>query len=63
MAWGKEKADELGLPIYLESSTKGHKFYKNHGFKDVDVLEVDFSPYGGPQHKQPLMLREVSLSH
>lgn len=62
MEWGKRTADELGLPIYLESSTKGHKFYRNHGFEDVDVLEFDFRPYGGPLHRQPLMIRKVSPS-
>lgn len=60
--WGKKKADELDLPIYLESSTKGHGFYKKHGFKDVEVMEIDFSTWGGPMHKQPLMIREVSTA-
>lgn len=59
MEWGKERADELGLPIYLESSAAGHGFYQKHGFEDAEVLEVDFRPYGGAVHKQPLMLREV----
>ncbi|KAJ8105806.1 hypothetical protein OPT61_g9958 [Boeremia exigua] len=62
LEWGKDKADELGLPIYLESSTKGHKFYRKHGFKDIEVLEIDFTPYGGSVHRQPLMMREVSGS-
>lgn len=59
MEWGKHKSEELGLPIYLESSTKGHGFYKKHGFKDVEVLDIDFSSWGGPVHKQPLMIRKV----
>jgi GNAT superfamily N-acetyltransferase len=58
--WGKQKADELGLSIYLESSTVGHGFYKKHGFRDIDVMDIDFSPYGGPMHKQPLMICEAS---
>jgi len=52
------RADELGLPIYLESSAAGHRFYQNRGLKDVEFLKVDFRPYGGPIHEQPLMLRE-----
>jgi len=59
MEWGKQRSEELGLPIYLESSTKGHGFYKKHGFKDVEVLDMDFSSWGGPAHKQPLMIRKV----
>ena len=62
MEWGKQKADELGLPIYLESSAKGYPFYKKHGFEDVETFVVDFSPYGGPVHEQPLMMRKTSTS-
>ena len=60
MEWGKLKADELGVPIYLESSDKGHRFYQKHGFKDVEVLDIDLSSFGGPVHKQPLMIYEPS---
>lgn len=62
MEWGKQKADELKLPIFLESSQKGHAFYQKHGFKDVEVVEIDLSKYGAGVHKQPLMIREVSTS-
>ncbi|KAF1850857.1 acyl-CoA N-acyltransferase [Cucurbitaria berberidis CBS 394.84] len=56
--WGSKKADELGLPVYLESSIKGHRFYQKHGFEDVDIFKVDFSKFGGPLHEQPLMVRK-----
>ncbi|EDU40086.1 GNAT family acetyltransferase [Pyrenophora tritici-repentis] len=56
--WGIKRSDELGLPIYLESSAAGHRFYQNRGFKDVEFLTVNFTPWGGPIHQQPLMLRE-----
>lgn len=62
MEWGKQRAGELGLPIYLESSAKGHGFYKKHGFRDVEIAYIDFSPYGGSMHRQPLMIREVLVS-
>jgi GNAT superfamily N-acetyltransferase len=62
MDWGKQKADELRLPIYLESSRKGHLFYQKHGFKDIEVLDIDLSKFGGPVHKQPLMIWEPSKS-
>ena len=58
--WGTRKADELGLPAYLESSAKGHRFYQKYGFKDLEILRVDFSQFGGPLHEQPLMIREPS---
>lgn len=63
MEWGIQKADELRLPIYLESSPKGHRFYQKHGFKDVKVLEIDLSKYGAIKtYKQPLMMREFPAS-
>lgn len=62
MEWGKQRADELGLPLYLESSAVGHGFYLKHGLKDIEVMDIDFSPFGGSVHKQPLMMREVSGS-
>ncbi|UPX12614.1 uncharacterized protein EKO05_0003155 [Ascochyta rabiei] len=57
----KRKADELGLPIYLESSAAAHAFYRRHGFEDVEVLFLDFSKFGGMErYEQPLMIREPS---
>ncbi|CAO2649612.1 Nn.00g069970.m01.CDS01 [Neocucurbitaria sp. VM-36] len=60
--WGTKKADELGLPVYLESSAKGYHFYKKRGFEDIEFFKVDLSQFGGPLHEQPLMLREPSRS-
>ena len=59
--WGTRRADELGLPTYLESSSAGHRFYQSHGFKDIEILQVDFSPWGGPVHEQPLMIRDPDI--
>ncbi|KAF2020149.1 acyl-CoA N-acyltransferase [Aaosphaeria arxii CBS 175.79] len=58
----KQSSYELGLPIYLETSTKAHRLYLKHGFKDLEVVEIDFRPLGGPIYKQPLMMLEVSES-
>jgi GNAT superfamily N-acetyltransferase len=63
MKWGTEKADELGLPVYLESSPKGHRFYQRHGFKDLEVFTFDVSQYGGTgTYEEPLMIREPTRS-
>ncbi len=56
--WGFEKADELGLPIYLESTTSAHQFYKNLGFKDIEMYKLDLGKFDGPVHEQPMMMRE-----
>ncbi|KAH7357429.1 acyl-CoA N-acyltransferase [Pyrenochaeta sp. MPI-SDFR-AT-0127] len=58
--WGTRKADELNLPAYLESSAAGRRVYQKRGFRDIEVFKVDFSPFGGTLHEQPLMLREPS---
>jgi GNAT superfamily N-acetyltransferase len=57
--WGTKKADELGLPAYLESSPKGHRVYERYGFKDLEVFYFDVAPYGGTGvYEEPLMIRE-----
>jgi predicted N-acetyltransferase YhbS len=60
LKWGIQKADELGLPAYLESSPDAHGFYKKYGFEDVEVYEMDLSLYGGPdkKHTAPMMMRQ-----
>jgi GNAT superfamily N-acetyltransferase len=57
--WGTKKADELGLPAYLEASPKGYRVYQRYGFKDLEVLEFDLTHYGSTGvYKEPLMIRE-----
>lgn len=46
LQWGLEKADELGLPIWLEGSPQGVGLYKKHGFKVLDTLPWDARDYG-----------------
>lgn len=59
LKWGAERADQLSLPTYLESSNAAHDLYGRHGFKDVEVFEVDMRPYGGDKtFTAPLMIRE-----
>jgi GNAT superfamily N-acetyltransferase len=57
--WGTKIADELGLPTYLEASPKGYRVYQRHGFKDLEVFDLDLAKYGGTgTYKEPIMLRE-----
>lgn len=56
--WDTHKADELGLPAYLESSVAGHHLYQSQGFEDIDTLKVDLSPWNGPHYEHHIMIRE-----
>ncbi|KAF7551023.1 hypothetical protein G7Z17_g5306 [Cylindrodendrum hubeiense] len=59
LEWGLEEADRLGIPAFLESSQQGRRLYEKWGFREVETLTVDFSPWGGPSSIEvPLMLRE-----
>lgn len=40
--WGLQKADELGVPTYLEATDKGRPLYLKHGFKDVCMTSLLF---------------------
>jgi hypothetical protein len=61
--WGTKKADELGLPAYLESSPKVHRVYQRYGFRDIEVVDFDASLYGGSGiYKEPLMIRDPVVS-
>ncbi|KAK4503127.1 hypothetical protein PRZ48_006554 [Zasmidium cellare] len=48
MKWGTEKADELGVPMYLDATTKGKGLYKKWGFQEVDVVPFDARKHGYP---------------
>lgn len=57
LKWGTDLADELGIPIYLESSPGGHELYLRYGFEDKEVHEMDMTPYGLPaMHRIWLMM-------
>lgn len=46
LKWGIDLAKEHGIPVYLESSPGGHELYLRNGFKDMEVSELDLTPYG-----------------
>jgi len=41
MEWGIQKADELGLPSYIEATDIGLKLYEAHGFKVEGEIDLD----------------------
>lgn len=46
MKWGLDKADELGLPAYLEASQAGKGLYERCGFEVVKVFPFDARKFG-----------------
>jgi N-acetylglutamate synthase-like GNAT family acetyltransferase len=50
-----ELANKQGIPILIESTQAGLDFYKNRGFKDVKVCELE---YKGETIRWPMMLKE-----
>jgi hypothetical protein len=47
MQWGMDKADELGLPAYLEGSIAGVGLYESVGFVPEREIIFDATKYGG----------------
>jgi GNAT superfamily N-acetyltransferase len=43
---GLEKADEMGVEAYLESSPKGKGLYAKYGFEEKGVMKFDAREYG-----------------
>jgi len=41
MEWGTRKADELGLPAYVEATDNGRELYKQYGFEVKGEVELD----------------------
>jgi predicted N-acetyltransferase YhbS len=44
---GLKKADQHGLPAWLEASSFGRPLYAKVGFQDVEDLVLDLGQYGG----------------
>lgn len=38
--WGCDRADQDGIPIWVDSSQEGAQIYQRFGFRDVSVLGV-----------------------
>ena len=60
---GLEKADELGLQVYLDSAVMGKALYERHGFEFARDLDFNGLEYGGRSDgKHWCMLRPVQGS-
>jgi hypothetical protein len=48
MKWGTDKADELGIECYVESSPEGKGLYEKFGFRTVREMSFDLKDCGRP---------------
>jgi hypothetical protein len=52
-------ADAEGRKVYLEATVTGHSVYEKFGFRDIDLLSMDLSKWGGAKPGvNTIMLRE-----
>ena len=42
--WGVDRADNMKLPAYVESTPEGLRLYEKCGFHQVEVLPLDLNP-------------------
>lgn len=57
--WGKNKADEQGMKIFLGSTPKAVSTYEKNGWKIIEQFEIDLGKHGGDGiYKRYFMLRE-----
>lgn len=50
MEWGVQKAEELGLEMWLEASPYGKRLYEQQGF--TSVMVTDLSPPQEPPNQE-----------
>jgi hypothetical protein len=52
-------ADAEGRKVYVESTVTGYPLYAKFGFKDIDLLSLDLSKWGGAKPGvNTIMLRQ-----
>jgi Acetyltransferase (GNAT) domain len=56
--WGLNEARSLGLPVFLIASPVGHALYQKCGFRDMEELVADLTPYGVGLHSTWAMIWE-----
>lgn len=47
LKYGLAMADSEGRKAYIEATAEGHPVYLKLGFRDIDVLRLDLSKWGG----------------
>lgn len=59
-----KEADDLKLPVYLESTPEGGKVYPRLGFEIKKKLSLDLTPYGvnAETYVNYFMWREVPVT-
>ncbi|EUC38593.1 hypothetical protein COCCADRAFT_32253 [Bipolaris zeicola 26-R-13] len=61
LKWGLSKADELGLPGFLEASPMGKPLYERMGFRTQETMVFDLTKYGAEgEDTNTIMIREPS---
>lgn len=59
---GLDKADQLGLPIYLDCGVMGKPLYERYKFQNVGIFPLNCLEYGGRSDgRHWLMLRPASI--
>ncbi|PYI03678.1 acyl-CoA N-acyltransferase [Aspergillus sclerotiicarbonarius CBS 121057] len=59
LQWGIEQADKRNARVYLEATTDGYALYQKYGWRDLEVMELDFTAFGGVgSQKWFAMMRE-----
>ncbi|OBT61442.1 hypothetical protein VE03_08953 [Pseudogymnoascus sp. 23342-1-I1] len=54
-----EQADKENAKAFVQGSAQGMGLYLKHGWKEVDEILMDYSPYGGAKDvKTALLIRE-----
>ncbi|GIK06678.1 hypothetical protein Aspvir_002328 [Aspergillus viridinutans] len=58
---GVEEARRLRLPAWLEASPAGYIVYRRCGFRDAELMELDFDKYGltGMRHVYCMLMDDV----
>ncbi|OQU98400.1 hypothetical protein CLAIMM_04194 [Cladophialophora immunda] len=56
--WGLERADDRGLPAYVESAPAALRLYEKHGFKEVCKLPLEMSPWKEGEYLNVCMVRQ-----
>ncbi|RAH85583.1 acyl-CoA N-acyltransferase [Aspergillus japonicus CBS 114.51] len=60
LRWGLARADACNARVYLEATAEGYPVYRKYGWRDLEVLELDFAALGGRAERQRwvVMMRE-----